>query len=188
MHFSLFSRPLRECCSSQWNIDGFGSTFRILEHKVHFLVNFMKKCTFLIFSSKVHFSHFLAKSALFAPKCDFGPKSAIWELGEPPEGSRDRPRGEPRGGGEWGGAPREGEGRGAPRGAPRRWLAGPSASASGAASPSALPSASSAAAAAATQPQLHSQRLRLSQRLGLTLPTRPAPQHALAHDSACSST
>ena len=62
VHFSLFSRPLRECCSSQWNIDGFGSHFLISEQKVHFFVNFMEKCSFLTFQRK---------SALFTPKCTF---------------------------------------------------------------------------------------------------------------------
>ena len=41
-------------------------------------------------------------------------------------------------------------------------------------------------AAVGIQPQLHSERLRLSQRLGLLI--RLAPQHAPAHDSAFSST
>ena len=46
----------------------------------------------------MHFSHFSAQKSIFCPKSDFGRQSAIWELREPPAGSRDRPRREPRGG------------------------------------------------------------------------------------------
>ena len=66
--FSLFSRPLRKCCSSTRNIDGFGSTFRVLERKVLIFEIFMKIRTFLTFEPKsAHFS-------LLSPKVGFLPQ------------------------------------------------------------------------------------------------------------------
>ena len=96
--FPLISRPMRKCCSSTRNIDGFGRHFHVLEQKVWFSHFLLQKCIFSLFTSKVHFSHFLAQKSTFCPKSDFGRQSAIWELREPPAGSRDRPRREPRGG------------------------------------------------------------------------------------------
>ena len=57
-----------------------------------------KNVIFSLFIQKLQFSHFLAQKSIFCPKSDFGRQSAIWELREPPAGSRDRPRREPRGG------------------------------------------------------------------------------------------
>ncbi len=96
--FSLFSRPLRKCCSSTRNIDGFGSKFRILEQKVLFFVIFMKIRTFLTFGLKsALFSLFRSKvgfrpkSRLWAPKCDLGAPGAPGGVpGRPPTGA---PRG-----------------------------------------------------------------------------------------------
>ena len=100
--FSLFSRPLRKCCSSTRNIDGFGSTFRILERKVLIFEIFMKIRTFLTFEPKsAHFSllspkvGFLPQKWLLAPKCDLGAPGAPGGVpGPPPTGA---PRGRPRG-------------------------------------------------------------------------------------------
>jgi len=75
-----------------------GDIFTFWSKKCDFLTFCSESALFSLFTSKVHFSHFLAKKAIFCPKSDFGRQSAIWELREPPAGSRDRPRREPRGG------------------------------------------------------------------------------------------
>ena len=96
--FPLISRPVRKCCSSTRNIDGFGSKFRTLEQKVLFLMIFMKIRTFLTFGLKS------ALFSLFRSKVGFRPKSRLWapkcDLGAPgaPGGVPGRhPTGAPRG-------------------------------------------------------------------------------------------
>ena len=75
-----------------------GDIFTFWSKKCDFLTFCSESAIISIFTSKVHFDHFLAKKAIFCLKSDFGRQSAIWELREPPAGSRDRPRREPRGG------------------------------------------------------------------------------------------
>ena len=96
--FRSFRAPCGNVALAQGILMVLGDIFTFWSKKCDFLTFCSESALFSFFTSKVHFSQFLAKKAIFSPKSDFGRQSAIWELREPPAGSRDRPRREPRGG------------------------------------------------------------------------------------------
>ena len=95
--FRSFRAPCENVALANGILMVLGAIFSFRSKKCTFWWISWKGALFWLFSEKAHFSHFFAKSAHFAPKGDFWPKSAIWEPREPPEGSRDRPRGKSRG-------------------------------------------------------------------------------------------
>ena len=95
--FSLFSRPLRKCCSSTRNIDGFGSTFRVLERKM-LISRFSWKFAFSHFcAQKRTFLTFEPKSRFSAPKVIFGATVRFGSSGSPRRGPGTAPDGSPEG-------------------------------------------------------------------------------------------
>ena len=97
--FRSFRAPCGNVAPAQGILMVLGDIFTFWSKKCGFLTFCSESALFSLFTSKVHFDHFSAKKAIFCPKSDFGRQSAIWELREPPAGSRDRPRREPRGDG-----------------------------------------------------------------------------------------
>ena len=95
--FSLFSRPLRKCCSSTRNIDGFGSTFLVLERKVLIFEIFMKSAFSHFWVQKRTFLTFEPKSRFTAPKVPFGAKVRFGSSGSPRRGPGTAPDGSPEG-------------------------------------------------------------------------------------------